>query len=162
MNCRYGALLAFYETALTTSNNKLSIHRITQAPNLARHIVQSNLLCYAWELLSTHAPPHVLTPMAKAPTSSSKRRRQRRPNVPPYTGPIDAAASDEDQDDVLSPAAPASAQPSGRSARLAPTAPSAPVDFRKEYSYVLKDLRNMAIVAAAMLVLLVALNFIVP
>lgn len=99
--------------------------------------------------------------MAKAPTSSSKRRRQRRPNVPPYTGPVDAA-SREDQDDVSLPVAPASGQISGRSARPSPTAPGAPVDFRKEYGYVLKDLRNMAIVAAAMLALLVALNFVVP
>jgi hypothetical protein len=92
--------------------------------------------------------------MSKTPTSSSKRRRQRRPNVPPYTGPVDLGA----QTTEVSASSPAAA---GRAARLAPSAAGAAVDFRQEYGYVLRDLRNMAIVAAVMVALLVALNFIV-
>lgn len=97
--------------------------------------------------------------MAKAPTSSSKRRRQRRPNVPPYTGPIDPAAVAQNADADLP--APAASAAGARSARPAPAAPGSPVDFRKEYSYVLKDLRNMGIVAAVMLALLLILNFVI-
>lgn len=98
--------------------------------------------------------------MSKTPTTSAKRRRQRRPNVPPYTGPIDVAAQTTEAG-ALSTAPAAASRAAGRSARLAPPVAGAAVDFRQEYGYVLKDLRNMAIVAAVMVALLVALNFII-
>lgn len=98
--------------------------------------------------------------MAKTPTTSRKRR-ERRPNVPPYTGPIAPAEETPTSPSVARPSAAPTRPGAARSAALA--APTAgPVDFRREYTYVLKDLRNMGIVAAIMLVLLVALNFIVP
>lgn len=99
--------------------------------------------------------------MSKTSTSSAKRRRQRRPNVPPYTGPIDVAAQTTDASPSPSAAPAAPSRAPSRSARLAPPVAGAAVDFRQEYSYVLKDLRNMAIVAAVMVALLVALNFII-
>lgn len=105
--------------------------------------------------------------MAKTPTSS-KRRRERRPNVPPYTGPIAPAEEAATAPTATSAAARPVTRPLASSTRAsarssASAVPAAgPVDFRKEYAYVLKDLRSMGIVAAIMLVLLVALNFIIP
>lgn len=40
-------------------------------------------------------------------------------------------------------------------------APSAGVNFAEEYAYVLTDLKRIAIIAAAMLVVLVALSFVI-
>lgn len=99
--------------------------------------------------------------MSKMPTTSAKRRRQRRPNVPPYTGPIDLAAQTTEADASSSAGPAAASRAASRSARFAPPVAGAAVDFRQEYGYVLKDLRNMAIVAAVMVALLVALNFII-
>jgi hypothetical protein len=57
------------------------------------------------------------------------------------------------------------AQPSAEPARDrdAPVAPPArkQVDFSAEYRYVISDLRSMAIIAIAMLVVLVALSFVI-
>lgn len=91
--------------------------------------------------------------MAKPTSNPRKRRRQRRPNVPPYTGPIqptapEAPAEDEDRPQVGSRRPQASAT----------VAVGGPVDFAAEYRYVIRDLRNMFIVAGAMLVLLLVLN----
>jgi hypothetical protein len=57
-------------------------------------------------------------------------------------------------------------QATSEAARPAPGASPAPgngkkVDFATEYYYVLHDLRNMGVIAAAMLVVLVALSFII-
>ncbi len=44
---------------------------------------------------------------------------------------------------------------------VASPAPRQQVDFSTEYHYVINDLRNMAVIAAAMLVVLVALSFVI-
>ncbi|MCX7851264.1 MAG: hypothetical protein N2383_00635 [Caldilineales bacterium] len=93
--------------------------------------------------------------MAKPTPAPRKRRRQRRPNVPPYTGPIqptapEATAGDEDR-----------LQTGLRKSQVAASgAVGGAVDFASEYRYVIRDLRNMFIVAGAMLVLLLVLNFV--
>lgn len=69
---------------------------------------------------------------------------------------------DETADNLAPSSARPAAQSGARGARAVPTPSAGPVDFRKEYGYVLKDLRSMGIVAVAMLALLVMLNFIVP
>jgi hypothetical protein len=47
------------------------------------------------------------------------------------------------------------AVPSVRPKRVAP----APVDLHTQYAYVINDLRNMAVLAAAMMIVLVILSF---
>ncbi len=87
--------------------------------------------------------------MAKTTKSKSARRKrkQRRPNIPNYTGPSDAPVA----------ATPAKAK---KRAKAAPVVTKkAEVDFATEYHYVVNDLRMMVIVSAAMIVLLLVLNF---
>lgn len=86
-----------------------------------------------------------------AKKTSRKKRRQRKPNVPKYTGPV-AQAVEED--------APAVTKPAGLPMTGSAVVDRA-VDFTAEYRYVIADLRNMGIVAALMLILLLVLNFIV-
>jgi hypothetical protein len=92
-------------------------------------------------------------------TSSRKARRDRKPNVPPHTGPVGS-------DDSLVAAsaatsAPVSTSKTSGSRASQPVLANQPVDYRAEYSYVGKDLKQMALVAAAMLVLLVVLSFVI-
>ena len=82
--------------------------------------------------------------MAKKTSKSRRSRNKRRkPNVPTYTGPIDAPT----------PAAKPATQ------RQAPAkAQRTAVDFSTEYHYVATDLRNMFIVSGLMVVILLVLN----
>jgi hypothetical protein len=57
-------------------------------------------------------------------------------------------------------AAPQAAAPTQEEARQT-DANGKTVDFRTEYHYVITDVRNMAVIAAVMLVVLVGLSFIV-
>lgn len=77
------------------------------------------------------------------------RRRRRTPNVPKYTGPIQQSAEEE------RPAETRTSLYSGA------TSAAKSVDYSSEYYYVLTDLRNMLIVSALMLALLLVLNFVV-
>ncbi len=92
--------------------------------------------------------------MAKPNVSATrKRRRQRRPNVPPYTGPIQPTPAELTAEEDRP-------RPGARMVVSAPSASGSPVDFAAEYRYVVRDLRNMFIVAGAMLVLLFVLNLV--
>jgi hypothetical protein len=51
-------------------------------------------------------------------------------------------------------------QPSDSSPVVAPT-PRIQVDFGTEYRYVINDLRSMAVIALAMLVVLIALSYVI-
>jgi len=86
-------------------------------------------------------------------SAARKRRRQRRPNVPPYTGPIQPTSAEITAEED---------RPHSRlgTAVSVSAASSGPVDFAAEYRYVIRDLRNMFLVAGAMLVLLFVLNII--
>ncbi|NOX62960.1 MAG: hypothetical protein GXP42_13615 [Chloroflexi bacterium] len=89
-----------------------------------------------------------------AKRSSRRKRRQRKPNVPRYTGPIEPT-----------PTAETSAPTSSNQPKVVKTAaakqPTTTADFAEEYRYVVGDLRNMMIVTGAMVVLLLTLNFVI-
>jgi len=91
--------------------------------------------------------------------SSRKPRRDRKPNVPPYTGPVGA-------DESLG-AAGAKAPPTVSTGKTSgsrtpqPVVANQPVDYRAEYSYVGRDLKQMGLVALAMFVLLIVLSFVI-
>lgn len=92
-------------------------------------------------------------------TSSRKPRRDRKPNVPPHTGPVGP-------DESLDAAGAAAPAPASTSRTYNPRAPqpavaNQPVDFRAEYSYVGRDLKQMGLVALAMFVLLIVLSFVI-
>ena len=90
---------------------------------------------------------------------SRKPRRDRKPNVPPYTGPVGPDESME----AASATAPSSGATSKTNGSRTPQQAVAnqPVDFRAEYSYVGRDLKQMGLVALAMFVLLIVLSFII-
>ena len=75
---------------------------------------------------------------------AKKTRRARRPLTSPVVSPVSSPVTSE----VARPAPGASQTPSRK------------VDFATEYYYVVHDLRNMGIIAASMLVVLIALTFI--
>ena len=76
---------------------------------------------------------------------AKKNRRARRPLTTPSFSPAPSPVTSE----VARPA-PGALPASGRQ-----------VDFATEYNYVLHDLRNMGVIAAAMLVVLIGLSFII-
>ncbi len=78
---------------------------------------------------------------------AKKIRRARRPLPPPSITPIPSQAAPE-----MTRPAPGASSASSNGKK---------VDFAAEYYYVLHDLRNMGIIAAGMLVVLIALSFIV-
>lgn len=87
--------------------------------------------------------------MAKTKTrksASRKKRRQRQPNIPKQTGPIDRPLATQEK------VAKTKAKPT-------PAAKQPPVDFATEYHYVVTDLRNMFIVTGVMVILLFVLNY---
>ena len=92
-------------------------------------------------------------------TSSRKPRRDRKPNVPPYTGPVGPDESME----AAGATAPSTASTSKTNGSRTPQPVGAnqPVDFRAEYSYVGRDLKQMGLVALAMFVLLIVLSFVI-
>lgn len=92
-------------------------------------------------------------------TSSRKARRDRKPNVPPHTGPVGP-------DEALGAASTAAPAPTSTSRTTSsrtsqPVVANQPVDYRAEYGYVGKDLKQMGLVALAMFVLLIVLSFII-
>ncbi len=98
-------------------------------------------------------------------SSRKKRRKQRKPNVPVYTPPVESEETETVAPAV--PAAPASAPAVSNASKRTPTSIHVQkgetidsIDWAAEYPYVMGDLRSMGIVALAMVVLLVALNFI--
>ncbi len=93
-------------------------------------------------------------------TSKGKARRDRKPNVPMQTGPVASAESAAVSGTAAPIAAPAGKSSSSRSATPA-AVPAGPVDYRAEYSYVGKDLKQMGLVALGLLVVLVALSFVI-
>ena len=80
----------------------------------------------------------------------AKRTRRTRPNAPMLPA-------------QHTPAAPASVSPVAqvKEQPVAPQALKKQVDFATQYRYVLGDLRQMAVIAATMLVLLIALSLVV-
>jgi hypothetical protein len=76
---------------------------------------------------------------------AKKTRRARRSFTPPASSPIPSPATSE----VARPA-PGALPTSGKQ-----------VDFAREYYYVVHDLRNMGIIAATMLAVLIVLSFII-
>ncbi|MGQ9715723.1 MAG: hypothetical protein ACUVST_13325, partial [Anaerolineae bacterium] len=81
---------------------------------------------------------------------AKKTRRAHRRTAPPRTAPPQAPP--QVRGEVQAPARTAApAQPAG----------PARVDFAEEYAYVLSDLKRIAVIAVAMLVVLVALSFVV-
>jgi hypothetical protein len=82
---------------------------------------------------------------------SRRARRQQRATRPPTTP----------SPTTPGPRAQPSAEPaSDRDALVAPPARKQ-VDFSAEYRYVISDLRSMAIIAIAMLVVLIALSYVI-
>ena len=83
---------------------------------------------------------------ARRQRAAKSRRRRPSPAVAPPQSVVEAtelSATPRSAGDVTSPA------------------PSRQVDFSAEYHYVINDLRNMAVIAVAMLVVLVALSFVI-
>jgi hypothetical protein len=76
---------------------------------------------------------------------AKKTRRARRPLPSPSFRPVPSQATPE----------------AARPVPGASPTPGKKVDFAAEYYYVLHDLRNMGIIAASMLAVLIALSFII-
>ena len=91
--------------------------------------------------------------------SSRKKRKQRKPNVPVYTPPVEGEVAE-----TAAPAVPESTPAVSERRRISlhvqkgETIDS--IDWVTEYPYVMGDMRSMGIVAFLMVVLLLALNFI--
>jgi hypothetical protein len=87
--------------------------------------------------------------MAKKSRRARRQSRQRRPS--PAAAPSQPAAE----------ALKSQPTPGGDQASVASPARRAQVDFSREYHYVINDLRNMAVIAVAMLAVLIALSFVI-
>ena len=85
--------------------------------------------------------------MAKKSRRARRQRSARQPSTPP---PSQAAQT----------ALPTATPDEGPPTAAAPAARKQ-VDFRSEYRYVIDDLRSMAVIAVAMLVVLFALSFVI-
>ena len=83
---------------------------------------------------------------SKSRKSSKSKRAQRRPSRPAAT--------------TASPTGTASGTSQAATVRQRGTATRAAVDFAQEYAYVYTDLKRVAVIAAAMLVILVVLAFV--
>ncbi|NOZ50765.1 MAG: hypothetical protein GXP37_12070 [Chloroflexi bacterium] len=86
----------------------------------------------------------------KFKSASQRKRKQRRPNVPNYTGPSNSP--------VVAKKA-SSRTPSRTKATAAVPPKRQEVDFASEYHYVVSDLRKMVVVTGIMVVTLLVLNF---
>jgi hypothetical protein len=84
--------------------------------------------------------------MAKRSRRVRRQQATRRPITPAPTEPTPEAQLTDTPDDAE---------------RVAAPVPRKQVDFRAEYSYVIDDLRSMAIIAVAMLAVLIALAIVV-
>lgn len=82
----------------------------------------------------------------KYKSASQRKRKQRRPNVPNYTGPSNSPVV-------------AKKTPSRTKATAAVPPKRQEVDFASEYHYVVSDLRKMVVVTGIMVVTLLVLNF---
>ena len=85
--------------------------------------------------------------MAKKSRRARRQQAIRRPSTPPPTKTV--------------PSSLPSATPDETPTAVAAPPPQKKVDFRAEYRYVIDDLRSMAIIAVAMLVVLIALSFVI-
>ena len=86
--------------------------------------------------------------MAKKSRRARRQRAARQPSTPPPSQTAQTALPTAIPDDE------------GRPTAAAPAARKQ-VDFRSEYRYVIDDLRSMAVIAVAMLVVLLALSFVI-
>ncbi|RME42785.1 MAG: hypothetical protein D6791_16925 [Chloroflexi bacterium] len=86
--------------------------------------------------------------------TSRRKRRQRKPNVPQYTVPVEKTAEDVE---VKAPDRTSQAS----SPRRAVGESSGSVDWPAEYPFVLGDLRSMALVTLLMLAILFVANLLV-
>jgi len=85
--------------------------------------------------------------MAKKSRRARRQQVTHRPSTPPPTKTASSPQPSVAPDEAL----PAAEAPAARKE----------VDFRAEYSYVINDLRSMAIIAIAMLAVLIALSFVI-
>jgi hypothetical protein len=81
----------------------------------------------------------------------TKKRRARRPNVPLYTGPVPLEARPEPNRPQN---APGDSLPAAR-----PSLQSAPGLSRTDYTYVVNDLKRIAVIGGGLIAALVALSF---
>jgi len=86
---------------------------------------------------------------------SRRARRQKKSKTRSSVTPPVAATSQSAVKATKPPATPIHKDAEG------PSTSRAQIDFSREYHYVINDLRNMAVIAAAMLVVLVALSFVI-
>ena len=88
----------------------------------------------------------------------SRKKRQRRPNVPVYSVPVE-----ETEEERAAQPAPATAQV-GSAPKTAPIAASNAttdqIDWASEYPYFAPDMKRLGIVVLLMVLLLLALNFV--
>jgi chitodextrinase len=86
-----------------------------------------------------------------AKKSRRARRQSRQRSSSPAVAPPQPAA------EAVKP----QATPGGDQATVTSPARRGQVDFSREYHYVINDLRNMAVIAVAMLAVLIALSFVI-
>ena len=94
--------------------------------------------------------------MSKKSSRRSRKRKQKKTNVPQYTPPTESQAAVEE---AVS-AQPVTTAPPARAAQIIRSGMDS-VDWHAEYPFVAGDLRSMGIVAALMVALLLGLNFFV-
>ena len=82
---------------------------------------------------------------------AKKNRRARRPLTSPSFSPVPSPVTSEAAEPVAAPSNKFGTSPT----------PGRKVDFATEYYYVVHDLRNMGIIAAGMLAVLIVLSFII-
>ena len=92
--------------------------------------------------------------MAKK-TKSSKKRRQRRPNIPSYTTPIEQSTPAEVGAALANGASHIAAAPLASS-----DATTESIDWAAEYPFFAPDMKRLGIVVLFMVVLLLAMNLV--
>ena len=94
--------------------------------------------------------------MAKK-SKSSKKRKQRKTNVPVYSVPTE---SSDEATVSAKPAAAMAAQAPISNPLASKDATTENIDWRKEYPYFAPDMKRLGIIVAIMVVLLIAMNLI--
>ncbi len=91
--------------------------------------------------------------MAKK-SKTSKKRRQRRPNIPVYQVPAESAER------VGEPTATATARAPISNPLASKDATTDSIDWAMEYPFYASDMKKLGVVVALMVLLLLALNFV--